>query len=106
MTTYEAGEIVLVHYPFTDLSSAKKRPAVVLSGLSYLQRHGDVVLMPLTSRPETEPALTLSQWRAAGLIKPTWVKPIVGTVSATLIQRRLGQLAAADHAAVRAARCR
>jgi len=31
MTRYDAGSIVLVHFPFTDLSGTKKRPALVIS---------------------------------------------------------------------------
>ena len=46
MTNYDAGEIVLVRYPFTDLRVSKKRPAVILSPRIYTDQFGDVVLMP------------------------------------------------------------
>lgn len=103
MTSFDAGDIVLVHYPFTDLTSLKKRPAVMLSSQGYAIRFGDVVLMPLTSQPDANPAFELSQWKAAGLLKPTWVKPILGTLSIRLIERLLGKLAAADDRCVKAA---
>jgi mRNA interferase MazF len=91
MTSYDAGDIVLVHYPFTDLTTSKKRPAVILSPRIYTDRFGDVVVMPLTSQPDPDPKLALSQWRAAGLLKPTWIKPIIGTLSTGLIERGLGK---------------
>ena len=60
MTSYDTGDIVLVRYPFTDLTTLKKRPAVILSPQTYTDRFGDVVLMPLTGRPEADPSLALS----------------------------------------------
>jgi mRNA interferase MazF len=103
MTSYDAGEIVLIRYPFTDLTTSKKRPAVILSPRVYVARFSDVVVMPLTSRRESQPALALSQWRAAGLVKPTWVKPIIGTFSTRRIEKRIGKLSDADIPCVRAA---
>lgn len=103
MTSYDSRNIVLVHYPFTDLTTSKKRPAVILSSRAYTSRFGDVVLMPLTGQPDPDPALALSQWRAAGLLKPTWVKPIIGTLSTRLIEKRLGNLTNSDEPCVRAA---
>ena len=103
MTSYDAGDVVLVHYPFTDLTSLKKRPAVILSPQAYTARFGDVVLMPLTSQPDPDAALALSQWQASGLLKPTWMKPIIGTLSTRLIERHLGKLPIADDGCVKAA---
>jgi mRNA interferase MazF len=81
MTSYDAGEIVLVRYPFTDLTTSKKRPAVILSPRAYSAQFGDFVLMPLTSQADADSSLALSEWRAAGLLKSSWVKPIVGTLA-------------------------
>ena len=103
MTTYEVNDIVLVRYPFTDLTTLKKRPAIILSSKSYTNRFGDVVVMPLTSQADPDPVLALSEWRAAGLLKPTWAKPIIGTLSTGLVQKHLGRLETADQACVRAA---
>ncbi len=103
MTSYEAGDIVLVRYPFTDLSTTKRRPAVILSAQSYSEMFDDLVLMPMTSRIEKDPTLALSHWQSAGLLKPTWVKPILGTLATRLIEKRLGKLAEPDKKCVKAA---
>lgn len=103
MTECETGDIVLVWFPFTDLATTKKRPAVVLSPRAYADRLGDIVLMPLTSQIEQDASLALSHWKASGLAKPTWVKPIIGTISMRLIERRLGRLTDADEPCVHAA---
>jgi hypothetical protein len=40
---------------------------------------------------------------SGGLPKPTWVKPIIGTLTLALVDRRIGKLAAGDYSAVKAA---
>ena len=47
MPSYSKNEVVLVRYPFSDLSSAKVRPAVVVNAAHVSQ---DVFIMPLTSK--------------------------------------------------------
>jgi mRNA interferase MazF len=102
MIRYDPGDVVLVRFPFTDLSSSKRRPAVILSPPKFTARHGDVVVLALTSQPQKNAALRIRRWQSAGLPKPTWIKPIVGTLAAALVTRRLGKLSAADDQAVKA----
>lgn len=71
MIRYEAGDVVLVRFPFTDLSSAKKRPALVLCTSKFTAWQDDVVLLALTSQTQKDSGLRLSHWKAAGLPKPT-----------------------------------
>jgi mRNA interferase MazF len=96
MTRFEPGDMVLVRFPFTDLEAARKRPALVLSPPEFSQSHGDVVVLALTSRPQSGDSLRLAEWRPAGLLRPTWLKPLIGTLSGRLVVRRLGKLADAD----------
>jgi mRNA interferase MazF len=42
------GDVVLISYPFTDLSATKVRPAVVISSLKYNQRQDDAIFLPIT----------------------------------------------------------
>jgi len=45
----EPGEIVLVPFPFSDLSSAKLRPTLVLSSTDYNRHSQDVIVCGITS---------------------------------------------------------
>ena len=96
MTRCEPGDIVLVRFPFTDLSTSKKRPAVILNSAKFTTGQGDVVVVALTSQPQKDSGLRLSEWKAAGLPKPTWLKPVIGTLAGSLVVRRLGKLHPAD----------
>lgn len=103
MTACEPGTIVLVRFPFTDLTTTKKRPALVISPASYASRFGDVVLMALTSQDQNDPFLALAEWQAVGLPKPTWIKPVVGTLSLGLVERQIGRIDPRDRHCVQVA---
>jgi len=103
MTTFNPGDVVLVRFPFTDLSSSKRRPALVISSANYAERYGDLVLLPITSRPQPDAALRLQEWEKAGLPKESWLKPLIATITLTLVSSRLGTIAPLDGSRVRAA---
>jgi hypothetical protein len=47
MPSYSKHDVILVRYPFSDLSSSKVRPAVVVSTAHSSQ---DILITPLTSK--------------------------------------------------------
>jgi len=99
MTLCEYGDVVLVPFPFTDQSTTKRRPAVVISSAAYHRERSDVIILAVTSRAggglgfAEEP---VSDWRAAGLIRPSLFKPVVATLLQGRILRALGALSADD----------
>ena len=103
MTQCDPGDVVLVRFPFTDLTTTKQRPTIVSSPSQFVGRYGDVLVMALTSRPQAETKLRLEHWTQAGLPKPTWIKPLIATVSSDIVIRRLGALAKEDWPRVHAA---
>ncbi|MBI1821769.1 MAG: type II toxin-antitoxin system PemK/MazF family toxin [Nitrospirae bacterium] len=56
MTTYSQGQVVLLLFPFTDLTATKQRPAVILSSDSYNQSHQDVILAGIYKRRKSHVA--------------------------------------------------
>lgn len=66
MSNYSRGEVVLVSYPFSDLSGSKVRPAVIVSAPHSSK---DVFILPLTSKTTSLFAgeFVLADWSKAGL---------------------------------------
>ena len=94
-TSYSFGDIVLVPFPFTDLSATKRRPAVVVSSAAYHDARPDLIIMAVTSQARPAGAVgefQIKDWKGAGLIKPSVVKPVLATIEASLVLRRLGRL--------------
>jgi mRNA interferase MazF len=52
---FDLGDIVLIPVPFTDLSSRKRRPVVVISNNAYNHSRPDVVVVAMTYHPEVSP---------------------------------------------------
>ena len=94
MTTFSKWDIVLVPFPFTDLSSTKKRPALVVSPDAY-NAGEDLVLAFLTSNlgnPKQVGDLELTYWKESGLPLPTKLRMKFATVSQAIILKRLGEI--------------
>ena len=95
MPNYSKYGVILVRYPFSDLSNAKVRPAVVVSATHSSQ---DILITPLTSKTGSllEGEFVLSEWKAAGLNVITAVKRGVYTVHESLVIKEIGRLADLD----------
>ena len=51
----DQGDIVLIPVPFTDLSSQKRRPVIVISNNQYHRATADMVVVAMTSNPASVP---------------------------------------------------
>src|SRR3954470_6865904 len=93
MARFVSGEIVVVPFPFTDLSSAKVRPALVLASLS----RGDVILCQITSRaaghPEAIPILAADFEPGGALNRASFALPHrVVTANEVCVRRAVARL--------------
>jgi mRNA interferase MazF len=48
-TMYKQGDILLIPVPFSDLTSSKKRPVLVLSNNDYNTKTEDIIAAAVTS---------------------------------------------------------
>ena len=99
MTVYSFGDVVLVQFPFTDQSSTKQRPAIVISSERYNTERPDLIILAVTSRVRETLGYAehlLADWSVAGLLKPSVIKPLIATVEKSLVRKVLGQLEAID----------
>ena len=90
--TVSRGSIVLVRFPFSDLSSSKRRQAVVLADAG----RGDYVLVQVTSRSYADPSavmLTSASFAKGGLNLTSYARPgKLFTANDALIVREVGAL--------------
>ena len=97
------GDVVLTPFPFTDLSQAKTRPAVVLAGVGMQ----DWVLCEITSSSQVRDlhvAIGPGDMATGRLKLRSWARPDrLTTLNDSVFERRLGRLSAAKHAEIAAA---
>jgi mRNA interferase MazF len=53
MARFQQGDIVVVNFPFTDVSQTKRRPALVISN-DLVNQTGDYLLVQITSQVKAD----------------------------------------------------
>ena len=98
MTGCKQGDVILVPFPFADLTIVKQRPALVLSADWFNTSRDDCVVAAITSQIPSdlrldEYQLSASDLLAGGLPKPSLVRlGKLFTMSKSLLRKRLGTL--------------
>ena len=83
MTRYSKWDIILVPFPFTDLTTAKKRPALVVSPDSYNELGPDLVIAFLTSQTKILPRpgdYPIQSWKESGLPRASLLRMKFATI--------------------------
>lgn len=89
---YDAGDLLLVPFPFTDLSSNKLRPVLALTAPDA---QGDFTACPVTSRNRWTIARTLlpTDMVSGSLPRPSWVRTDhVVTLHLDLVVKKFGSV--------------
>jgi mRNA interferase MazF len=86
------GEVVIVPFPFSDLSRIKRRPALVVADL----QGDDRILCQITSQSYDDPysiPLVSTDFEIGGLKMESWVRPNkIFTFESSLIEKSVGHL--------------
>ena len=88
----ERGELLLVPFPFSDMSASKRRPVLALTAAD---RYGDFIGLPVTSRPQAEFGVPLTN---ADLVRgwlpaPSWIRTDrIVTLNSSLVVRSVGRV--------------
>lgn len=94
MVAPSAGDVVLIPFPFSDLSRSKLRPAVVLAACG----RGDWILCQVTSNPYSGPRAVMiadDDFEDGSLQRKSYARPgKLFTASEQLMVRRAGALRA------------
>ena len=100
MVSPSVGCVVLVRFPFSDLSASKLRPAVVLAGVD----RDDWILCQITSNPYADTRaveIVESDFISGNLMRASYARPgKLFSANASLMHRIAGNLTSAKVAAV------
>jgi len=92
MAAFIKGDVVVVPFPFSDLTNAKRRPALVMAKLD----RDDLILCLVTSQPATDDYTTPIEdkdFETGSLIKMSYVKSNrVFTANERIISYKVGKL--------------
>ena len=92
----EQSDIVLIPIPFTDLSSHKQRPVIVISNNNYNHKTKDIVVVALTSNPTAADysfTITSSDLEKGALRRPSKVRVAkIYTLSQSIVTRVFGRV--------------
>lgn len=99
-TNYQAGDVLLIDFPFTKGAQSKLRLALVLLDTG----DADILVARMTSRTVTTPYdVPLTDWRQAGLLVPSIVRlHKLATLEKVQIDRVLGRVEPGDRQKVSA----
>lgn len=100
---FNAFDVVVVPFPFTDKTTTKRRPALVLSDAqAFNLQVGQVVMAMITSAKNSDWPLDIEiqDLDSAGLPSPSIIRMKLFTLDEKLIIRKAGILAAPDRAKV------
>jgi mRNA interferase MazF len=86
------NEVILLPIPFTDSTSRKVRPAIIVGHSSFA---GDLFVVPISSQLQNADVLLLD-WKAAGLNVPCGIKPQLATIESNLVIKKIGVLSTRD----------
>ena len=101
---YEQGDIVLIPVPFTDLSSSKKRPVLILSSGYYNKNTDDLIVAAITSNIDKKPyiiEITSNDLSNGNLLHKSCVRADkLYTLSQSIVIKKFGTLKSETLAAV------
>jgi mRNA interferase MazF len=90
MQYYQPGSVILLMLPFSDATTFKRRPALVLLDTG----DNDIVVSRITTQIyNTDFDVEILEWQQAGLMRPSVVRlHKLNTLSKSLVDRILGTL--------------
>ncbi|MBI4762066.1 MAG: type II toxin-antitoxin system PemK/MazF family toxin [Chloroflexi bacterium] len=90
------GEIVLIPIPFTDLSSQKRRPVIIVSNDAYNSKSADIVIVAMTSNPTSVDysfTITTADLEKGTLNRPSKIRvDKIYTLSQSIVVKTFGQV--------------
>ncbi|MBC7475036.1 MAG: type II toxin-antitoxin system PemK/MazF family toxin [Candidatus Sericytochromatia bacterium] len=93
---YRKWEVILVPFPFTDLTTNKKRPALIVSHNDYNKSENLVIALITSNIRDSIQDYKILKWSDAGFPKESVIKMKFATVDKSIILKKLGKLKKED----------
>lgn len=92
--TYNQRDIVLIPIPFTDLSSNKRRPVIIISNDKYNDTSPDMVVVALTSNLAFKTlTLMIRTWKRASFPKKSRIRcDKIYTLSKNIVVKKFNRI--------------
>lgn len=93
MIEVKQWDIVVVPFPYTDRTTTKRRPALVVSNDDLRENHGLVWVLMITSAKNERWVgdIEIADYAACGLPAPSIIRPCkIATIDAGLVLGKLG----------------
>ena len=92
MERFVKGDVVVIPFPFSDLTGSKRRPALVLTDL----RGDDIMICQITSQPSEDifaQVLRPEDFVSGSLPAVSYIRPLrVFTADKHIVFRKIGQI--------------
>ncbi len=98
---YNQGDIVLIPFPYTDLTGTKQRPALIISN-EKINNTEDRICCLITSQPSNDGlVIDKNDFTSGKLPFKSWVKPHrIFTISERIVRKRLCTVNKAFHSKI------
>lgn len=96
--TYEPYSIVVLPFPFTDCSTTKKRPALLLSSTDHQiqTEHATVLMITSAKNSSWKSDHSIENLETTGLKAASTIRQKIFTIDSRLIIKSVGKLAEID----------
>lgn len=101
--TFDAFDVVVVPFPFTDSAKAKRRPALVLSSSHHFNNEAKHSVMAMITSAKNDPwplDVSISDLQAAGILAESVVRMKIFTLDHRFILKKVGKLSRRDQGKV------
>lgn len=84
------GDIVLLNFPFTDIKTFKRRPALIINDYD----DGDIIVCRITGQPyKTSNDVSIDNWEKAGLKLPSVIRVHkLATLEKSMVEMVMGKV--------------
>lgn len=105
MTSCKPGDVVLVPFPFADLSTSKQRPALVLVAVESSTLPSLLIVAMITSQIDSENIagdILVKDWSKCGLLYPSKLRLAkLVSIESKLVLKKLGAMNTAEMKLIR-----